>query len=89
MSDPKDVARLLRDAATLMQQMANIIDYHQASEIRLHDVEADQAQVQVVLGAVKERLAALEGWAAGETIQAVHGLVDRRSGQDRRKEPGA
>jgi predicted nucleic acid-binding Zn-ribbon protein len=73
MSNAKKLAQLLREAATLMHQLAHLIDYQQAAEGRLHEVETGQADI-------KERLEKLEHWAADENMQHLHRLMDREHG---------
>lgn len=67
---------LLRATAALLEQQAAQIDYLQGREERIAELEALYARLRADVVQLQE-------WAAGETIQAVHG----RLGQEREPPP--
>lgn len=65
-----DLPALLRAAALLLEQQANVISYAQAAEGRLAELETIVQRLTVDVQQLQE-------WAGTETVQIVHGKVDR------------
>ena len=70
MTPPCELAALLRSAALLLEQQSSALDYAQAAEGRIAELEAITAQLQADVAQLREIIGTAH-------TQAVHRLVER------------